>query len=49
MDISVTLAPVDADNWRAVAGLSVSPAQRAWVAEPAYYLEIGRASCRERV
>ena len=40
MDTTVTLAPVDADNWRAVAGLTVTEAQRAWVAEPAYYLAL---------
>ncbi|GIF45522.1 diamine N-acetyltransferase [Asanoa ferruginea] len=40
MDASVTLRPVDADNWRAVAALTVTEVQRAWVAEPAYYLAL---------
>lgn len=34
----VTLKPVGADDWRDVAGLVVSEAQRAFVAELAYYL-----------
>jgi diamine N-acetyltransferase len=36
----LTLAPVDADSWRAVAALEVTEAQRAYVAEPAYYLAL---------
>jgi diamine N-acetyltransferase len=32
------LCPVGQDNWRAVAQLTVSAEQRAFVAEPAYYL-----------
>jgi diamine N-acetyltransferase len=40
MDASITLRPVDADNWRAVAALTVTETQRAWVAEPAYYLAL---------
>jgi diamine N-acetyltransferase len=35
---ALTLRPVDSDNWRAVARLVVSEEQRAFVAEPAYYL-----------
>ncbi len=37
---AVTLVPVDAANWRAVAALTVSGPQRQWVAEPAYYLAL---------
>ena len=32
------LIPINADNWRHVAALEVTPEQRAFVAEPAYYL-----------
>lgn len=39
-DERVTLRPVDADDWRAVAGLAVTDAQRAFVATPAYYLAL---------
>ncbi|HYF64204.1 MAG TPA: GNAT family N-acetyltransferase [Herpetosiphonaceae bacterium] len=35
---TLSLRPVGADNWRAVAQLTVSEEQRAFVAEPAYYL-----------
>lgn len=35
---TLTLRPVGEDNWRAVARLTVSPEQRDFVAEPAYYL-----------
>ena len=38
--LPVTLRPVDADNWRAVVGLEVTPEQRAFVAEPSYYLAL---------
>lgn len=38
--LSVTLRPVDTDNWRAVAGLVVTPEQRAFVAQPSYYLAL---------
>ena len=37
---AVTLVPVDAANWRAVAALTVSEPQRQWVADPAYYLAL---------
>ncbi|MDG4820690.1 GNAT family N-acetyltransferase [Asanoa sp. WMMD1127] len=40
MDTTVTLRPVDADNWRAVAALSVKQSQQEWVAQPAYYLAL---------
>ena len=36
----ITLAPVTPANWRYVAGLRVAPDQRAFVAEPAYYLAL---------
>ena len=36
----LTLAPVDAGTWRAVAALEVTEAQRAYVAEPAHYLAL---------
>jgi diamine N-acetyltransferase len=36
----ITLRPVDADNWRAVAALAVSERQQAWVAQPSYYLAL---------
>ena len=35
---AVTVRPVDKDNWRAVAKLSVAEEQRAYVVEPTYYL-----------
>lgn len=35
---TLTLRPVGQDNWRAVARLTVGEDQRAFVAEPAYYL-----------
>lgn len=35
---SVSLCPVNRDNWRAVAQLKVAAAQYQFVAEPAYYL-----------
>lgn len=34
----IILTPVTAENWRQVAALQVSPDQREFVAEPAYYL-----------
>jgi diamine N-acetyltransferase len=37
-DERLTLRPVGADDWRDVTGLVVTEAQRAFVAEPAYYL-----------
>ncbi|WP_020519337.1 GNAT family N-acetyltransferase [Catelliglobosispora koreensis] len=37
---TLTLVPVDGGNWRAVAGLTVAPHQREWVAEPTYYLAL---------
>jgi diamine N-acetyltransferase len=37
---ALTLRPVSGDNWRAVARLAVSEEQRAFVAEPAYYLAL---------
>jgi diamine N-acetyltransferase len=36
----LTVTPVDADTWRAVAALEVTEAQRAYVAEPAHYLAL---------
>lgn len=36
----ITLHPVNSDNWRAVAKLQVTPAQRQFVAEPCYYLAL---------
>ena len=36
----VSLRPVDQENWRDVARLKVSEAQRDFVAEPAYYLAL---------
>jgi diamine N-acetyltransferase len=36
----VSLRPVDHDNWRNVATLKVSEAQREFVAEPSYYLAL---------
>lgn len=36
----LTVTPVDAENWRAVAALRVHPEQAGWVAEPAYYLAL---------
>jgi len=36
----ITLRPVDRDNWREVAGLKVTAAQRDFVAEPTYYLAL---------
>ena len=36
----VTLQPVDKDNWREVVSLVVTPEQRAFVAEPSYYLAL---------
>ena len=35
---TITLRPVDRDNWREVAKLKVSEAQSEFVAEPLYYL-----------
>jgi ribosomal protein S18 acetylase RimI-like enzyme len=39
-DEVVTLRPVGSDDWREVAGLTVTEAQRAFVAEPTYYLSL---------
>lgn len=36
----MTLEPVGSDNWREVAGLEVTPQQRAYVATPSYYLAL---------
>ena len=36
----VSLRPVNQDNWRNVANLKVSEAQREFVAEPSYYLAL---------
>jgi len=36
----LTVMPVDADSWRAVAALEVTEAQRAYVAEPVHYLAL---------
>jgi diamine N-acetyltransferase len=36
----VTLRPVDSENWREVVQLEVTAAQRAFVAEPCYYLAL---------
>jgi diamine N-acetyltransferase len=36
----LTLEPVGADEWRDVTALEVTDAQRAFVAEPAYYLAL---------
>jgi diamine N-acetyltransferase len=40
MPTPVTLAPVTAENWRAVADLEVTEAQRAFVAAPTRYLAL---------
>ncbi len=37
---ALTLQPVDRTNWRAVARLSVTPAQTDFVAAPSYYLAL---------
>ncbi|MCA9838751.1 MAG: GNAT family N-acetyltransferase [Trueperaceae bacterium] len=37
---AITVLPVDASNWREVAGLKVKRKQRAFVAEPSYYLSL---------
>lgn len=39
-EIQVRLQPVNRDNWREVAELTVDDSQRAFVAEPAYYLAL---------
>lgn len=39
-DVQVSLRPVSDDNWRKVAKLKVSEAQRQFVAEPCYYLAL---------
>ena len=36
----VHVRPVDSDNWRAVCALEVTVEQRAFVAEPSYYLAL---------
>lgn len=36
----ISLCPVNQDNWRSVANLKVSEAQRQFVAEPGYYLAL---------
>ena len=40
MSATLTLQPVDADNWRAVADLRVQEAQQAFVADPCRYLAL---------
>ena len=40
IDIQISLHPVSHDNWRNVADLKVSDAQREFVAEPSYYLAL---------
>ena len=37
---SLTVRPVDQNNWRDVSALEVTNAQRAFVAEPSYYLAL---------
>lgn len=37
---TVSLRPVDAGSWRAVAGLAIAPGQERFVAAPTYYLAI---------
>jgi len=39
-EVQVSLRPVGDDNWRDVAKLKVSEAQREFVAEPCYYLAL---------
>jgi diamine N-acetyltransferase len=39
-EIQVTLRPVDRDNWREIARLTVAGSQREFVAEPSYYLAL---------
>jgi len=39
-EIQVSLRPVSQDNWRSIAKLTVSEAQREFVAEPCYYLAL---------
>jgi diamine N-acetyltransferase len=39
-EIKVSLRPVDRDNWREIAHLKVTEAQREFVAEPCYYLAL---------
>jgi len=39
-EAQVSLRPVDRDNWRDIANLKVSEAQREFVAEPCYYLAL---------
>ena len=39
-DARIALRPVNRDNWRDVAKLAVSEAQREFVAEPCYYLAL---------
>lgn len=38
--IPITVRPVNAENWRDVAGLSVTAQQAQFVAEPSYYLAL---------
>jgi len=38
--IQLTLRPVNSENWRQVAALKVTEAQRQFVAEPTYYLAL---------
>jgi diamine N-acetyltransferase len=39
-EMQIILRPVNQDNWRSVANIKVSEAQRAFVAEPCYYLAL---------
>ena len=39
-EAQISLSPVSHDNWRNVANLKVSEAQREFVAEPSYYLAL---------
>lgn len=38
--ITLSIRPVSTENWRKVCALQVTPGQRAFVAEPAYYLNL---------
>jgi diamine N-acetyltransferase len=39
-EVQISLLPVNHDNWRDIAHLKVSEAQREFVAEPCYYLAL---------
>ncbi|MFC2015428.1 GNAT family N-acetyltransferase [Chloroflexota bacterium] len=39
-EIQVSLRPVNRDNWRAIANLKVTEAQREFATEPCYYLAL---------